>query len=351
MKNKRIWYAGIPGCLVGISFVGQACVSDFLPDSLDAFDKDATFSTTVFEPVLGRNTVLSEVFNPGNSTLPLTFTITRIEAADGSEAPELTDVFPVRVWNTPYLGTETTLEEIEKKRSYEYRTLFEVREHSGDFVMWANALSSFVKCAPAEGYVFDVKAENSGGYQVYTDLQLIPTREMDYEPNTTDEETGFITDDYVTPTSVTNLYAEGSSSSFNLLEEEDVQIYFRRDYDNTDTEYTLTFRFMEADYTPINPSRFSNTDWNTLVHGFDMEMTDEYVRYKVAYPIPLSNMVTDYTNEDGDMASVKFSYDRLFYNSTRITASINFEFAIYTEGHWEIVFVFAGGSPDFSNIE
>lgn len=333
--------------LMALTLICQSCFDKFLPESLDSFDKDATFSIKKFEPILGRNTVEEGTFNAGNSTLPMTFTVTKIVRADGSPAPELTDVFPVRVWKTPYLGTETSLAEIEAKRTYENRPLFQVREHSGDFVMWANAFSSFVKCAPDEGYVFDVHVENSGGYRDYTGLELKPRREMDYEPNTVDEETGFITDDYVHPTDTENMSMEGGSGYFSGLTPEDIQIYFRRNYDNTDEENTLTFRFLKQDYTPINPSSFNQTDWNALVHGFDMEMTDEYVRYKVAYPIPLNTIPTQYTNAAGDKASVSFKYDRISYNNYRLTATLKFEFAIYTEGHWEIVFVFAGGNPEF----
>lgn len=346
-KEKRNNTARTMAGAMLLALLSQSCINNYLPESLDSFDKDATFSTTKFNPVLGRTTVSSGTFNAGNSTLPITFTITRIVRADGSVAPELTDAFPVRVWKSPYLGTEKTLAEIEAKRTYENRTLFQVREHSGEFVMWENALSSFVKCAPDEGYLFDVRAENSGGYRTYTNLQLVPQREMDYEPNTTDEETGFITDDYVHPTTIRNMYVEGSSGYFGTLEPEDVQVYFRRNYDNTDSEHTLTFRFLKQDYTPINPANFNQTSWGTLVHGFDMEITDEYVRYKVAYPIPLNTVPTQYTNEKGDKASVSFKYDRIYYNNYRLTASMNFEFAIYKEGHWEIIFVFAGGNPEF----
>ena len=81
---------------------------------------------------------------------------------DGSEAPELTNEFPVRVWKSPYLGTETSLEEIEAKRGYENRSLLQVRKHSGEVILWANARSSFVKCDPDSGYIFDIRAVNSG---------------------------------------------------------------------------------------------------------------------------------------------------------------------------------------------
>ena len=342
-SNKRRYiFAGA----IALAALNISCMDNYLPESLDSFDKDAAFSETQYTPRLGRTSVVSQNFNPGNSTLPMTFTITSITHADGSPAPELTDFFPVRVWKTPYLGTETTLAEIEAKRTYENRQLFQVREHSGEMVLWENAVSSFVKCSPDEGYVFDVHAENSGGYKDYTGLKLKPEREMDYEPNTTDDN-GFVTEDYVHPTDVSMMFKEGGAGGYATMQPEDVQIYFRRNYDNTDKENTLTFRFLKQDYTPLNPANFKQTKWAELLHGFDMEMTDEYVRYKVAYPIPLNTIKTKYTNAAGDMAHIQFKYDRIYWNNYRITATMDFEFAIYKEGHWEIVFVFAGGNPEF----
>lgn len=70
---------------------------------------------------------MSDNFSSGNSTLPLTFEISRIVRADGSLAPELTEYFPVKVWKTPYMGTEKSIEEIEAKREIEYRTLFRLK--------------------------------------------------------------------------------------------------------------------------------------------------------------------------------------------------------------------------------
>ena len=53
---------------MGIVVVGvlqQSCVDKFVPESLDAFDKDAGFTTTLYRPVLGRNNLISENFSPG----------------------------------------------------------------------------------------------------------------------------------------------------------------------------------------------------------------------------------------------------------------------------------------------
>lgn len=346
MKRKRNKLYNWVGWVTVIC-LNMSCVGNFLPDNLDAFDKDATFTTTVYRPFLGRTNVISNNFNAGNSTQPLTFTLTSITHKDGSPAPELTETFPVRVWKTPYMGTEKSLEEINAKRGYENRSLFQVRQHSGETILWEDANSSFVRCNPDSGYVFSVKVENSGGWNEYKNLRLIPEREQDYEPNNMDPATGIVTQDYVNPTSVRNVFSEDNTSFFGRLGPEDVHVYFREVKEDVSSVPTLTFRFMTKDYQPIDPGKFSGTDWTNLIHGFNMRKTDEYVRYDVAYPIPLYTLPSKYTNKDGSKAHVSFKYDRLMYGTRRITASIDFDFAIYKEGHWEILFVFDGGTPEF----
>lgn len=323
-----------------------SCVDKYLPDSLDAFDRDVNFTTKLYRPQLGKNTLMSDNFSSGNSTLPLTFEISRIVRADGSPAPELTEYFPVKVWKTPYMGTEKSIEEIEAKREIEYRTLFQVKKHSGEFMMWSNAESSFVQCAPSDGYIFDVLVKNSGGYKTFTDMQLIPVRESDYEPSIYDPETGLVQgQDYVTPNSLTLFQTESGDYMFP----EDVHIYFRENQDNDDDVKSLTFRFYGPDYTPISPSSFNQTDWANLIHGFNMEKTDEYVKYDVVYPMPLVEMKSKYTNIDGNRINVNFLYDRITASGYRMTSTMSFEFAIYKEAHWEIIVVFTAGAPLFED--
>lgn len=345
MKNKYIAIRHL--LMLPLSLLVNSCVGEFLPDKLDAFDKDATFSQTTYRPTLGRTTVFTDNFNAGNSTQPLTFTLLNVRHADGTPAPELTTAYPVKIWKEPYLGTEKSLEEIENKRTTEYMPLLQVRKHSGEVIMMAEATSSLVKIAPDEGYLFDVKAENSGGYKEFADLQLIPTREMEYEPNNMDAETGIVTEDYVHPLSVNNMFKVGNNQ--RLLTTNDVQVWFRRNRELPASPTTLTIRFLGQDMTPINPAKFAKTNWSGLLHGFNMQMTDEYVRYEVAYPIPLVNIISDYTDKTGEKQHLSFSFDRIVRNNTRLTASMSFDFAIYKEGNWEIDFVFTGGTPDFED--
>ena len=347
-RRKNNIYNAALSLLVPVLF--NSCIDKYVPESLDAFDKDAAFTTTMYHPVLGRTNVISNNFSSGNSTQPLTFTLTNVTHKDGTPAPELTESFPVRIWKTPYSGTEKSLAEINAKRGYENRSLLQVRQHSGEIILWENALSSFVKCSPDSGYVFNVKVENSGGWREYTGLRLVPYREQDFETDdlsASEDNNGIVTQDYVHPSNVTNMYKENNTSYFGLIQPEDVRVYFREIKDATTSAPSLTFRFMTQDYNTINPKKFSGTDWNNLVHGFNMKVTDEYVRYDVAYPIPLNTLPSKYTNANGTKAHVVFKYDRLMYGTRRVTASMDLNFAIYKEGHWEIVFVFTGGNPEF----
>ncbi|MDR3244847.1 MAG: DUF5007 domain-containing protein [Prevotellaceae bacterium] len=330
-----------------------SCIDNYLPEQLDAYDRDAAFTQTVYRPSLGRTTLMTNNFNSGSSTLPYTFEITNITRYDGSPAPELTDYFPVKTWKLPYTGKEKSLAEIEEKRTVENRQLFQIRKHTGEFILWSKANSSFVLCAPERGYIFDVLSQNSGGYKYTEKMSLEPVREVDYEPSNYDPNTGLAISDHVNPATVSRMVFEQVSSSFGYsyyyyMSPEDIHVFFRKNDGVTDNDKTLTFRFYRQDYTAINPDRFNLTEWDKLVHGFDMEKTADYVRYKVAYPIPLVETLTGYTDATGSKAHTVFAYDYMS-GTMRNTASFSLDFAIYTEGHWEIIFYFASGNPVFGD--
>lgn len=347
-KNKCINYFCSIGILLCLFLHTTSCVNDFLPDVQDAFDRETNYTQQLYSPVLGRTTLFSDNFQSGNSTLPCTFEITRIVKANGSPAPELTDIFPVRVWKEPYLGDEESIEEIEAKRGIEYRSLFEVKKHSGEFVMWANAMSSFVNCSPTNGYLFDVKVENKGGYKYFNNLQLIPYRESDFEPAIYDQETGLLIDkDYITPTVARSILLE----SGRYTSADQIHVYLHENKENRDEPKSLTFRFYNSDYTPIPPQKFRLTKWDELIHGFNREMGPDYVKYDILYPLPLIEMPTEYTNEQGDMVRIRFEFDRITSRGYRQNSFLELEFAIYKEAHWEVNVVFASGAPEFRDYE
>ena len=345
MKNKRD--KGLVILMLAILCLNASCDS-FLPDDLDTFADDTQFVQKIYRPILGRNVLMSNNFNPGNSSRPFSMQIVNLlRAEDGTPATELMEKFPVKIWTKPYTGEETSLEEIELKRTTEYRPLFSIREHSGEFMMWASANSSFVSAEPALGYTFDVEVTNSGGRRYFEDFELIPQRERQYEPSIYDPMVGIAENAFVRPLLVSNV--KGEDSGFEITRD-DIEIYFNKnENDDIDGSKTLTFRFYDSDYNPIDPAKFNLTNWEQLIHGFDMELTDEYVRYKVAYPIPLVEMVTSYTNSSGEMAHTDFSYDRLNAGGFREVANIEFDFSIYEEGHWEIIVVFTRENPKFEN--
>jgi hypothetical protein len=322
-------------------WVQTGCVKNYLPSDRDAFSLDMNFTQQNYRPILGRNTLFQGVFSDINSTKPLTFQIVNVRTFDGKEAPELLKLFPVKVWKQAYTGAETSVAEIESKREIQNRPLFEIREHSGDFLMWQSASSLILKPAPDSGYLFDVYVSNSGGSKVFKDFRLMPYRERESEPNNADLVTGNASSDVLHPMLMTNMI--GDSSNVNLSTNDvDITMFKRSTNANT-----LTIRFLDPQNNPIDPARFDLTDWANLVHGFNMQKTATYVKYDVAYPIPLAQQVTKYTNISGNAARLYFAYDRLGSGGYRIVSEMMFDFQIYAPGEWEIVISFTEEAPKF----
>jgi hypothetical protein len=115
------------------------------------------------------------------------------------------------------------------------------------------------------------------------------------------------------------------------------------------TGNSLTFKFLDKDFKPIDPNLFNLTNWDKLVHGFNKEVTKEFVRYDVAYPIPLTSRPTVYTSADGSMAKTRFGFWRLGFNGVRVESFIDFNFQIFEAGDWEIAVQFRYDTPKFSN--
>jgi len=328
---------------MGILIALGSCEKAFLPSDKDAFSKDVQFSQTLYRPTLGRTTVFMSNFNDDFSTKPLTFRISDIRTSDGEPAPELLKPFPVQVWNGRYTGEEKSIEEIEAKRHWENHPLFEVREHSGEFIMWHTATASIVKAMPDSGYVFDIEVSNSGGRKYFTDMQLQPLRERNYEPNNADAITGNAPSDILRPTSINNIVGDSTGI---LLGIGDISITFNP---VSAEGNSLTFKFLDPQNEPIDPNKFNLTKWDKLIHGFNMEKTTSYVKYDVAYPIPLVPIVTPYTNAQGTQAAVSFQYDRVGFGGIRQVSNIDFNFQIFKAGQWEMIIAFTKESPEFEN--
>ena len=317
----------------------------FLPSDRDSLEVEARFTQTEYEPILGRYNWIRNNFSTANSTLPLKFKLTNVRRFDGEPATELTQQYPVKVWKELYTGFEKSLEEIEKKRVTEYHSLFEIGESNGSIIFWPSGKSSFIKNQPDSGYMFDVEVSNSGGRKYFKDLRLKPFKERPYSPINMNAVSGLITDPYLSPSLAFNMAGDRGGYIFSS----DVKVSINKDEANRLGGNTLTFRFIDSLGNSINPDKFNTTNWQNVVHGFNMEKTSDYVRYKVAYPIPLVETPTAYTNGSGNAALVFFSYERLGFGQQVTTGGLGFQFAIYEPGDWEIIFLFPNESPKFED--
>ncbi|WP_233603992.1 DUF5007 domain-containing protein [Pedobacter sp. KBW01] len=339
MKNK-INLLRICLILVMGSIALSACKKN-LPDERLSIANDSQYTQYLYQPVLGRNTLFANNFQYGNSSRPLDFKIVNMRTFNGEPAPELTNNYPVTVWKTAYDGTEKSLAAIEAKRTIENHPLFEVRPHSGEFMMWAAANSNMVKAQPDSGYVFDVEMSNSGGRKYYQNFRLRPLRERPYEPSNLDPITGQGTSVSVNPTSV---FITGERGQL-LNTRDDVQVLFKK----VGNGNSLTFKFADTLSNPIDPNKFAATDWANLVHGFNMVKDAGKVKYEVAYPIPCSAYPTKYTTLSGDQASVVFRFNRQAFGNIQQKCFLSFNFNIYQKGDWEITFWFKRDKPKFDN--
>lgn len=343
--NNKYSLTSLYTCVIGMMLL--ICVSGCkknLPYDQDSLSTDTRFTQTVYTPVLGRNTLFSDNFFAGNSSQPLTFKIVNMRTRFGLAAPELTETFPVKVWTKAYTGEEKSIEEIEAKRKEENHPLFEVREHSGQFLMYSKATSNFIKTQPDSGYVFDVEVSNSGGRKYFRDLKLMPFKERAFEPSVVDPITGLTQYVGISPSATINM--RGEKTNRYLGGSYDIGVIFEKMPGNGNS---LTFKFVDSLYNPINPNKFNLTNWSKLVHGFNMVKTDDSVKYDVAYPIPLTSLRTPYTNSSGDKARVSFSYDRQGFGNVREVAYLFLDFAIFEKGNWKITFWFRRESPKFVN--
>lgn len=312
-----------------------------LPEERLSIANDSQYIQYLYQPVLGRNSLFANNFQYGNSSRPLDFKIVNMRSFTGEPAPELTNNYPVLVWKTAYDGTEKSLNEINSKRVVENHPLFEVRPHSGEFLMWAAANSNMIKAQPDSGYVFDVEMSNSGGRKYYQNFRLRPLRERPYEPSNLDPVTGQGTSVSVNPTSV-NITGERGQP---LNTRDDVQVLFKKAGNGN----SITFKFVDTLSNPINPDKFAATDWANLVHGFNMVKDATKVKYDVAYPIPLSAYPTKYTTLSGDQARIIFRFNRQAFGNVLQQCFLAFNFNIYEKGDWEITFWFKRDKPKFDN--
>lgn len=328
-----------------VTIIFAAC-KKYLPQERETVGADSQFTVTVFEPVLGRTTYYTGNFFKGSTTYPSDFKIVNPRRRNGDAAPELENLFPVKVWKQAYDGTEKSLAEIEAKREIQYRPVFEISPHTGNFTMWAEGKSSFLRAQPDSGYLFDVEVSNSGGRRYYRNLKLMPFRERPYEPSNYNAISGQPLANGVFPSTVSSIKGVSTNRYLSFY---DIDVYIRKLQTSTASGNTLTFKFLDTLYNPIDPALFSSTNWQNLVHGFNMQMTKTSVTYNVAYPIPLVEIPTRFTSADGRRARAQFGYKRNGFGGALEDAVLALDFAIYEPGNWEIVFAFKNDNPKFEN--
>jgi hypothetical protein len=342
-----------------------------LPEERDYLSTRADFTQKVFDPRLGRTTISTNIFNADNSSFPMKFEIVNPRFGDGRDASDMLAVKPTLVWTSEYTGKETSLAEIEAKRKLEPHPMVELRS-SGDFILWNTATRDILKpqdsvVYPQDVRYFDVKISNSGGTRVIKNLQFSPKIEVPYEPsadynlitgqpNTTTPGGKARVFNYPSITGIvrgelTNTQFEGANNSNTGI----VYMYIRKYTGDGANGSSLRFKFLNKDSVAIDPNRFGDTKWDRLVHGFNMVKTSTYVKYDVAYPIPLARVPTAYTAggindlNGGNDAYVEFSYSRIGFGNVRETGRISTNFKIFEKGDWEIVFHFKTVNPKFAN--
>lgn len=351
--------------LFGVMVFGSVTISSCkkwydIPPDLDYLSERADYNTTTFSPVLGRTTLFSGIFNPDNSTLPIKFEITNFRSTDGTPSSILDHKYPTFVWKKAYTGEEKSLDEINAKRSLEDHAPFEVRS-SGEFIMWASANDenmpgyqrgggdtlSVSDSALSQGYLFDLKISNTGGEKILKAFELHPFRQRIFEPSDKDPVSGKVIAQ-INP-SISGLVGATTGNALSNSSSDTAQRDVSVTFDKVGDGSSLKFQFLDKDNKLINPTSFNNTNWDSLVHGFNMKLTPEYVKYDVAYPIPLVKIPTVYTTSDGAQAAIQITYDRLGFNGVRRTASIGFDFNIFQQGDWVITFHFRRERPKFED--
>lgn len=350
--------------LLAVAATFSACKKLYdLPDEKDYLSNNVNYTSKVFEPIIGRTGIFGN-FNADNSTSPITFEIVNARFGDGRPVTDLFQKVPTKVWIAPYTGLEKTLAEIEAKRVVEQHSLLEVRP-SGQFILWNSSTNQLISPRPVDSTnysqdtrFFDLKIKNSGGERLIRDFQIRPFRERPYEPsNDFNYYTGlpapdpkFPLDkklrDYIRP------YINGvigATTNLGLVsnnDKKDVIVYIRP-FTGGGNGHSLRIKVLDKDSVAINPARFNETQWATMIHGFDMQKTDTYVQYNTAYPIPLTDIPTSFATNG--RAKAELRYSRFGFGGVRVTASFGIDFAIYKEGDWEIVFFFKGENPKFAN--
>ena len=324
-----------------LAFMAGGCYKHLVPDEEDFFSNNMSYNRNNFPVNLGRTNVYAYIFNADYSTQPLDFSIENVRrGSDSSAAPELLANVPTKQWKDYYSGLETTIAQIEAKRTTVQRPILDIRPHSGEIFFW-NTDSAHVKPGI---YLFDVRVRNKGGEKVFKNMILDVRRPRPYEPYEFDDVTGLRKP--LDQGGITHPDMGGVVNMLNLqLVRDSVNVYFRK----TDIKgNTLTFKMFDQDSLPIPFNRFNMTRWDSLRYrsgaagmdvffAFNRRMGEDstVLAYDITNPFPILADVSG----NSDKASISFTYSRISFGQ-RYNASIGLTFAIYEPGDWEVIFKF-----------
>lgn len=362
MLNKRNKLLALFTVLAILVFSGCKKLYN-LPEPQEYLSKNIGYDNKIIEPVLGRWN-LHGGFRSDNSSFPMQFEIVNARYGDGRKVTDLFQRQMAYEWTALYDGKETSLEQINAKRKLVEHALFEVRS-SGEFITWPTSSNELITPRPVDSTnlaqdtrFFDLKIiSKTGAVVMLKDFQFRPWRERPYSPSDDiNPFTGEINRDpkapkdlnrrnYIRPR-MDNIV--GVKTRKILRSDDDVKdaVVYIRKFEGGNG-HKLRFKFLNTDSLPMNPGVFNETKWDFLVHGFNKEVTNEYVQYDVAYPIPLTNYGTRYT--DAGNARVEFRYSRRGFGGGLTYGMIGLDFKIFREGDWEIVFHFKNDTPKFED--
>lgn len=327
---------------------GSSCYKDLLPKEQDYFSNNVNYGRDAYQVNLGRTNIFVGDFNPDYSSQPLTFAIQNPKHADSSAAPELLAMTDTWQWKKYYSGLETSVADIEAKRTKEQRPVLDIRPNSGDIIFWN---MDSVKIRPGI-YTFDILVKNGGGQKLFAKRTLDVRRPRPYDPFE-------FTDDTYTRKSETDggiLHPDISGVQDELnsdMKRENIIVYVRK----TGTQSnTVTFKFFDQDSLPISLTKFNFMQWDSLKYysktidanvpfAFNRRIPKDSmtVTYDIPNPFPV---LADVGNSD-ERAGITFSWTRVSFGH-RVNANISFRFAIYEPGNWDVLFKFKT-NPRFTN--
>jgi hypothetical protein len=322
------------------AIITAGCYKHMVPDEQDFFSNNMSYNRNNFPVNLGRTNVYGYIFNADYSTQPLDFTLENLRHADSTAAPELLALTAAKQWKDYYSGRETSIAEIEAKRTTEQRPILDIRPHSGEVFFWDTDSS---KIKPGI-YLFDVRVKNKSGEKVFKNMILDVRRPRPYEPYEFDDVTG--NRKALDQGGITHPDVSGMVNMVNLtLPRDSVNVYFRKTGIKGNT---LTFKMFDQDSLAIPFSRFNLTQWDSLRYrsgmigedirfAFNRKMSEDstVLTYDITNPFPILADVSG----NSDKAYIAFQYNRVSFGH-RYNAGIGLSFAIYEPGEWEVIFKF-----------